>query len=310
MKILFMGTPDFAAGILEAVCKSGRHEVVMAVTQPDRPKGRSKAPVQSPVKEYALTAGIPVMQPEKIKSSDEVEKLRAAGADIFVVAAFGQILSKEILDIPKYGCINVHASLLPEYRGAAPIQWAIADGKKVTGVTIQRMNEGVDTGDIITNVTVDIRDDETGGSLFDRLMEAGKALTVDTLSLIEEGRAVYTPQDESRASHAKILKKEMGHIDFSKAAEEIERLIRAFTPWPGGYTFYDGKMLKIKKCSVTGSSNSDIPGTVTAVSADDITVSCKSGALLIKVVQPEGKKEMSVHDYLLGNSIPVGTRLG
>ena len=310
MKILFMGTPDFAAGILEAVCKSGRHEVVMAVTQPDRPKGRSKAPVQSPVKEYALTAGIPVMQPEKIKSSDEVEKLRAAGADIFVVAAFGQILSKEILDIPKYGCINVHASLLPEYRGAAPIQWAIADGKKVTGVTIQRMNEGVDTGDIITNVTVDIRDDETGGSLFDRLMEAGKALTVDTLSLIEEGRAVYTPQDESRASHAKILKKEMGHIDFSKAAEEIERLIRAFTPWPGGYTFYDGKMLKIKKCSVTGSSNSDIPGTVTAVSADDITVSCKSGALLIKAVQPEGKKEMSVHDYLLGNSIPVGTRLG
>lgn len=303
-----MGTPDFAVGILKAICENSSHEVLMVVTQPDRPKGRSAAPVACPVRKYADEHGIRIMQPEKIRNTEEVEKLRAVGADIFVVAAFGQILSKEILDIPRYGCINVHASLLPEYRGAAPIQWAIADGKKVTGVTIQQMNEGVDTGDIISSVSVPIDDDETGASLFDKLMIAGEGLITDTLDTIESGNAVHTPQDESRATHAKILKKEMGHIDFTRSAIETERLVRAFTPWPGGYTYRDGRILKIKKCRAAEGSGGCDTGVVTAVTKDEIFVACRDSVLAISALQPEGKKEMTVHDYLLGNHITVGEK--
>ena len=310
MKILFMGTPDFAAGILKAIVESGRHEVVCAVTQPDRPKGRSKELIPCPVKEYAAARGIPLLQPAKIKEEQEVAKLKGIDADIYVVAAFGQILSKEILDIPKHGCINVHASLLPEYRGAAPIQWAIADGKKVTGVTIQQMNEGVDTGDILSVSQVEIGDDETGGSLFDRLMDEGASLIVRTLDMIEKGEAKPVPQDDSKATYAKILKKEMGCIDFARSAEEIERMIRAFTPWPGGYTYLDGKMIKIKKCRVCQSSGDEEPGTVTGTSKDEIVVACGRGALGISVLQSEGKKEMTAHDYLLGNPVKAGEKFG
>ncbi len=310
MKILFMGTPDFAAGILDAIVTKSEHEVVAVVTQPDRPKGRSGKVVASPVKEYAVKAGIPVLQPQKIKESEETDKLKSMDADIYVVAAFGQILSKEILDIPKYGCINVHASLLPEYRGAAPIQWAIADGKEITGVTIQKMNEGVDTGDIITSVTAQVSPDETGGSLFDKLMILGQSLIIDTLSLIEKGEATYTPQDDSKATHAKMLKKEMGCIDFSNSAVSIERLIRAFTPWPGGYTRLNGKMLGIRKCHVANITESAAPGTITTVTKEDITVSCGEGSLVVTRLQAEGKKEMAVHDFLLGNKLSVGDVLG
>lgn len=308
MKIVFMGTPDFAVGVLAAICEKTDHEVVLVVTQPDKPKGRSGIPVPSNVKVYATEHGLEVIQPARIRESEEVGKLVAAGADIFVVAAFGQILSKEILDIPKYGCINVHASLLPEYRGAAPIQWAIADGKKITGVTIQQMNEGVDTGDIISVKEIDIAPDETGGSLFDRLMEAGADLIVDTLSQIERGEATHTPQDESKATHAKMLKKEMGLIDFSQSADRIERMIRAFTPWPGGYTYLDGRILKIKKCSVAAGEGE--AGVVTDVTRDSIKVACGQDTLEITAVQLEGKKEMPVHDFLLGNRIEAGKRLG
>ena len=308
MKILFMGTPDFAAGILSSIVENTGHEVVTVVTQPDRPKGRSSELVASPVKEYAKDHDIPVLQPAKIKEASEVARLKGIDADIYVVAAFGQILSKEILDIPKFGCINVHASLLPEYRGAAPIQWAIADGKKVTGVTIQQMNEGVDTGDIISSSEVEISDDETGESLFDRLMEEGKTLIAATLDMIENGSISPIPQDESKATYAKILKKEMGCIDFARSAQEIERTVRAFTPWPGGFTYLDGKMLKIKKCRACGENDGYEPGTITHVSKDEIVVSCGSGSLGISVVQPEGKKQMPVHDYLLGNPIRVGTK--
>ncbi len=305
-----MGTPDFAVGILSAICEKTDHNVVAVVTQPDRPRGRSKTLVASPVKDYAVSAGIRVLQPEKIKDEKVTDELRHIGADIFVVAAFGQILSRQILDIPPLGCINVHASLLPEYRGAAPIQWAIADGKKQTGVTIQRMNEGVDTGDIISSVTVGISDDETGQSLFDALMHAGAGLICDTLSLIEKGEAVYTPQDESGATYARILKKEMGLIDFQKSAEEIERTIRAFTPWPGGYTYLDGKMLKIKKCRVIPQDRDCTPGSITEVSADSFTVACKKGLLEVLEVQAEGKRSMTTHDFLLGNSVKCETVLG
>ncbi len=309
MKILFMGTPDFAAGVLSAIYE-GPHEVVAVVTQPDRPKGRSKALVACPVKEFALQHGIPVFQPEKIKRPEEVEKLRAIHADIYVVAAFGQILSKEILDIPRYGCINVHASLLPEYRGAAPIQWAIADGKDHTGVTIQQMNEGVDTGDIIASCTVDITADETGETLFDKLMTKGAALAADALGLIERGEIRPIPQDESKATYAKMIKKEMGCIDFSGSAVRAERLSRAFDPWPGVYTYLDGRMLKIKKCSVYGSGVSGEPGTVVSVTGDEMVIAFAEGALTVTAVQLEGKKQMPVHDFLLGNPVKTGTKLG
>lgn len=307
MKIVFMGTPDFAAGILEAVYESGSHEITAVVTQPDRPKGRRGEPVPSPVKVFAKEHGISVLQPLKIREKEEIEKLSGIAADIFVVAAFGQILPKEILDMPRFGCINVHASLLPEYRGAAPIQWAICDGKKVTGVTIQQMNEGVDTGDIISAKEVAIADDETGESLFDKLMIAGEELTVKTLSLIENGEATYTPQDEEKATRALILKKEMGLIDFTKSADAIERMIRAFTPWPGGYTYLEGKLLKIKKCCVTEGAGE--PGTITDVAKDHITVACGEDSLLITRMQLDGRKEMSAHDFLLGNRIQTGMRL-
>ena len=304
-----MGTPDFAAGILSAILES-EHTVVAAVTQPDRPKGRSGALVASPVKELAQKRGIPVLQPLKIKEKDETEKLRAFDADIYVVAAFGQILSKEILDIPKYGCINVHASLLPEYRGAAPIQWAIADGKKETGVTVQQMNEGVDTGDIISSIKVAIADDETGASLFDKLMKAGEDLITQTLSLIRSGTAVRTKQDESKATYAKILKKEMGYIDFTRSATETERLVRAFTPWPGGYTYLNGKLLKIKGCRAVNGYDGGEPGTLAAVTKDEMIVYCAEGALSITEVQPEGKKQMPVHDFLLGNHVSLSDVFG
>lgn len=308
MNVVFMGTPDFAAGILEAVYNCGQHNIVAAVTQPDRPKGRGGKLIPSPVKVFAEEHGIRVIQPVKIREKEEIERLSGMDADIFVVAAFGQILPKDILDMPKFGCINVHASLLPEYRGAAPIQWAIYDGRSVTGVTIQQMNEGVDTGDIITQTEVAISDDETGESLFDKLMIAGEELTVKTLGLIERGEAAFTPQDEEKATHARMLKKEMGLVDFSGSADEIERMIRAFTPWPGGYTYLDGRMLKIRKCSVT--SGEGEPGVVTDVGTDHVTVACGSGALMITRMQIEGRKEMSAHDFLLGCRINKGMKLG
>lgn len=312
MKILFMGTPDFAVGILDSIVKNDAGEVVGVVTQPDKPKGRSGVPVSSPAKEYALAHGIKVYQPVKIKAQEEVGVLRGIDADIYVVAAFGQILSKEILDLPQYGCINVHASLLPMYRGAAPIQWAIYDGQEYTGVTVQQMNEGIDTGDIISSTRVDIAPDETGESLFMKLRDAGAKLIVDTLQSIENNTAQHVPQDESKATYAKILKKEMGCIDFARPAEEIERMIRAFTPWPGGYTYLNGKMLKIKQCMAQPAFDIENGcGVVTGTSREGIKVSCgKGSSLLITRLQPEGKKEMPAADFLLGNSIPEGTKLG
>lgn len=310
MKILFMGTPDFARGVLESLIES-EHEVVGVVTQPDRPKGRSDKMIASPVKELALVNNIEVFQPERIKNEDAVKKLKEFDADIFVVAAFGQILSKEILDMPKYGCINVHASLLPKYRGAAPIQWAIADGLKETGVTIMNMNEGLDTGDIISQRSVVISDEETGESLFDKLMECGKQLLIDTLPLIENSSVKPIKQDDSIATYAKILKKEMGYIDFSKSAVSIERLTRAFTPWPGTYTYLNGKAFKLKKVRVfDGEVSTDsidmAIGSIVHVLKDSIVVKCQEGYLELYEVQLEGKKAMNVHDFLLGYKLEIG----
>ncbi|MCR5421471.1 MAG: methionyl-tRNA formyltransferase [Lachnospiraceae bacterium] len=325
MKVLFMGTPDFAAGVLEAIINS-RHEVVCVVTQEDKPRGRSSRLVASPVKECAVRYNIPLFQPHRIKDSDVVEQLKKYEADIYVVAAYGQILSGEILDIPVYGCINTHASLLPKYRGAAPIQWAIADGEKMTGVTIMQMDEGLDTGDILYTEEVAISDIETGESLFVKLEECAKKLIIEALDKIESNDVKPLKQDETMAGYAPLLTKKMGEIDWSKNAEQIERLVRAFTPWPGTYTYFRGKLLKIlevtlisedeiiKSTSVGGNlsaaTESKEYGKVLRASKNDIYVSAKGGFIKINKVQPEGKKPMDSVAFMAGYKIESGEKFG
>ncbi len=309
MKVLFMGTPDFAVGALEAIVKAG-HEVTCVVTQPDKPKGRSKEMQFPPVKECAIKYNIPVFQPIKIKEKEAIDELRKYPADIFVVAAFGQIVSKEILDMPKYGCINIHASLLPKYRGAAPIQWAVIDGEEKTGVTIMQMNEGVDTGDILLKKEIALDKKETGESLFDKLMEVGAEAVVEALPLIEAGKLQPVPQKEEDATHAKMLSKALGKIDFSKSAVEIERLIRGLNSWPSAYTYYKGKQLKIWEADVLDANENKECGQITEVDKESIYVQTGEGVLILKEVQLEGKKRMSVHDFLLGNQIVEGELLG
>ena len=309
MRIVFMGTPDFAVGALEALVEAG-HEVVAVVTQPDKPKGRGKEMQFTPVKICALKHNIEVFQPIKIKNPEAISVLREYKADLFVVAAFGQILSKEILDMPKYGCVNIHASLLPKYRGAAPIQWAILDGEKETGVTIMQMNEGLDTGDMLTKVIVPIEDTDTGESLFDKLAEAGAKLLVETIPQIEAGSLKGELQDDSLSSYAKMIKKEMGHIDWSKEAVVLERLVRGMNSWPSAYTHYNGKTLKVWEAVVeTGEAKAE-PGTVVEVTKDCIKVQTGQNLLVLKQIQLEGKKRMDVAAFLLGYKVETGTVLG
>lgn len=307
MKIVFMGTPDFAALALEKLIEAG-HEITLVVTQPDKEKGRGKQIQKSDVKLVAEKYGLPVFQPVKIKTEESVEYLKGFEADIFVVAAFGQILSKEILDMPKFGCVNIHASLLPKLRGAAPIQWSIIDGDDVTGVTIQQMDVGLDTGDILAVKEVKIESDETGGSLFEKLAIAGGELIVETLPLIESGSITPVPQDDSKSTYAKKLSKDMGNVDWSKSAIEIERLIRGCSPWPSSYSYMNGKTLKLWKATVSESQGE--AGVVSEVTKDTITIGCGEGSLVIEELQLEGKKRMSVHDFLLGYHVEAGDRLG
>ena len=318
MKVLFMGTPDFAAGVLEAIAESG-HEVVCAVTQEDKARGRSDELKPPPVKETAIKYGIPVFQPHRIKDEDAVCELAKYDADIFVVAAYGQILSKAILDMPRFGCINTHASLLPKYRGAAPIQWAIADGEKETGVTIMQMDEGLDTGDILYVKKVDITSDETGESLFDKLEETAKALIIEALDRIEKGDINPQKQDPDRATYARILKKEMGALDYTKDAEALERLVRAFTPWPGTYTHLKGKILKVIKACAADKDElvsrcpdaflSAPKGSIAGVSDSAVYVMTGRDYLKFETVQLEGKKRMSVSDFLRGCPLKAGDKL-
>ena len=244
MKILFMGTPDFAAGSLKSLIDAG-YEITAVVTQPDRPKGRSGQPVFSPVKEVAVSAGIPVLQPVRIKNPEETAKLLEYPADIYVIAAFGQILSKEILEQPRLGCINVHASLLPRYRGASPIQRVILDGEKETGITIMQMNEGLDTGDILYSKSLELAPDETFETLHDRLMNLGGETLLEALPLIEAGKITPVVQDDSLSNYAPLIKKEDGKIDWRKSSLQLYAQVRAFNPWPGAFTRLDGKVLKI-----------------------------------------------------------------
>ena len=309
MRVIFMGTPDFSVGTLQALIDAG-HEVVLAVTQPDKPKGRGKSMQFPPVKEAALEHGIEVYQPRRVREPECVEYLRSFDADIIVVVAFGQILPKEILEMPKYGCVNVHASLLPKYRGAAPIQWAVINGEKVSGVTTMRMDEGLDTGDMILKEEVVLDEKETGGSLFDRLSGVGAKLCVRTLEAIEDGTAIYTKQDHAAATKKKKKKKQFGIIDWNKPAAEIECLIRGLNPWPSAYTYLNGKTLKIWAAAVKDETSDKEPGELTEVTKHSVGVQTGDGILMLEEVQLEGKKRMSADAFLRGNALSEGMKLG
>lgn len=316
MKLVFMGTPAFAAEALEAILGAG-HEVSCVVTQPDKPKGRGKEMQASAVKECALRHGLPVFQPVKIKTPEAVARLKQYEADLYVVAAFGQILSGEILNLPRLGAVNIHASLLPKYRGAAPIQWAILMGETETGVTIMQMNEGLDTGDMLLKKKVRIEDTDTGESLHDKLSIAGAELIVEALPLLEQGKVTPAAQDDTQSCYAKMLHKEMGRIDWSRTAVEIERQVRALNSWPSAYTSYHGKTLKIWEAWVeqpdtplSGQAETFLSGTVVAVTKDTVKVAAGSGLLCLTRVQLEGKKRMAVREFLLGCPVKPGERLG
>lgn len=301
-----MGTPDFATGTLEEIVLAG-HEVVGVVTQPDKPKGRGKTLMPTPVKEVAMKYNLPVYQPKKVREPEFVEVLRGLKPDVMVVAAFGQIISKEILEMPKYGCINVHASLLPAYRGAAPIQWAVINGDKESGVTIMQMDEGIDTGDMIEKVVVPIAEDETGGSLFDKLSQAGAKLCVKVLQDLEDGKAVREKQpEESTTPYARMIDKKMGAIDWEKPAKEIEQLIRGLNPWPSAYTRLQGKTLKIWKAEVLLEHSQEAPGQITEVTKNSIVVQTGQGRLKILELQLEGKKRMDAASFLRGYALKEG----
>ncbi len=314
--VIFMGTPDFAVGTLKALLDS-KYTVKAVFTQPDKPKGRGKAMQMTPVKEVALEAGIPVHQPNRIRETQNLELLKSYQPDVIVVVAFGQIIPEEILKLPRYGCINVHASLLPDYRGAAPIQWAVINGEKESGVTTMRMDAGLDTGDMILQEKIPLAPKETGGSLFDKLSQTGAKLLIRTLEALENGTAQFEKQPkDSPTPYAAMLKKEMGRIEWKKDAVSIECLIRGLNPWPSAYTAYQGKTLKIwaadveEAVDVTGTADRALPGTIVEVTKKTLKVQTGNGLLSIKELQMEGKKRMETDAFLRGYSLIEGEKLG
>lgn len=327
MKIVFMGTPDFAAGALEALIKA-KHEITAVVTQPDKPRGRSKELLPPPVKQCALRHQIPVMQPRRIRTPEAVAELKQYPADVYIVAAFGQILSQEILDIPKYGSLNIHASLLPKYRGTSPIQHVILDGEEKTGVTIMQMDAGIDTGDTLYKKEISIADTDNYETLHDKLMALGGEAVVEALALLERGKLTPEKQDDSLSCYAPLIDKGMGKVDFSRSAPELDRLIRGLTPWPSAYTSCRGRQLKIWRAEAVAAGNTAAagdaaiaentvavektaaPGEILKVDRDCITVAAGDGALKIYELQLEGKKRMSAHDFLLGVKLQPGEKLG
>lgn len=300
MRVVFMGTPDFSVPALEKIAE--KHQVVAVVTQQDRPKGRGHKMQFTPVKEKAVELNIPVFQPEKVRNPEFVDILKELNPDVIVVIAFGQILSKEILDLPKHGCINVHASLLPKYRGAAPIQWAVIDGEEESGVTTMYMAEGLDTGDMIDKTVIKLDKKETGGSLFDKLALEGGQLILKTLEKLEKNTAIRTPQNDEESTYAGKITKELGHIDFHKSAIEIERLIRGLNPWPSAFTRLDGKVLKIWDADVVSEEVKESPGTLLKKNRT-LLVATGEGYLDIKELQLEGKKRMDSVSFLNGYQI-------
>lgn len=311
LKVLFMGTPDFAVPTLEALCNS-EYEVIEVVTQPDKPKGRGKSVQMTPVKECALKHDIPVYQPVKLRNEESVAHLAELDIDFMVVVAFGQILPKSVLDMPRYGCINVHSSLLPAYRGAAPMQWTIINGETKTGVTTMFMDEGIDTGDILLQEETPIYDDETGGSLHDRLADMGANLLIKTLKGIEDNTITRIKQDDSKSNYVGMLNKSHGKMDFTKSAIELERLVRGLNPWPSAYTTLNGKMFKIweAKAIEDDSQYEGIKeGTIVKINKYSLIVKTGDGLLELFQVQLEGKKRMIVEDFLRGYNVEEGTVL-
>lgn len=308
MRIVFMGTPDFSVPVLETLIQSN-HEIVGVVTQPDKPKGRGKEIQFTPVKVKALEYQLRVYQPVKVREESFVDVLKEMDPDVIIVIAFGQILSKTVLDIPKYGCINVHASLLPKYRGAAPIQWAVIEGEEKSGITIMQMDAGIDTGDILLQKEITLDKKETGGSLFDKLSLLGGDLVLETLAIAEEGRLKPVKQEESLATKVTMFSKGFGKIDFTRPAAEIERLIRGLNPWPSAFTGLNGKTLKIWDADVTAGDRTKEPGEIIAVTKDSIVIQTGMEALAVKELQLEGKKRMSAEAFLRGFTITTGLRL-
>lgn len=309
MKVIFMGTPDFSVATLEALIGS-KHQVVAVYTQPDKPKGRGKTMQFTPVKEVALNHRIPVYQPVKVRDPQVIEEMRQIQADVMVVVAFGQILPREVLEMTRYGCINVHASLLPKYRGAAPIQWAVIQGEKESGVTTMQMDVGLDTGDMLEKVVVPLDVKETGGSLFEKLSHSGADLLLSTLKGLEEGSITPQKQGETTTAYAKMLKKEMGEIHWEKSAVEIERLIRGMNPWPSAYTHLAGKTMKIWQADVIESESGEKPGSITSIEKNQFLVQTGKGLLAVKELQLEGKKRMETGAFLRGCQLATGTVLG
>lgn len=310
MKIVFMGTPDFSVPALDALYAAG-HEIAAVVTQPDKPKGRGNVMQMTPVKIRANELDIPVLTPIRVRGNVEfLQTVKEIAPDVIVVIAYGQILDKPILTLPRYGCVNIHASLLPKYRGAAPIQWAVIDGEEFSGVTTMQMDEGLDTGDMLDRCIVKIERDETGGSLFDKLAKAGGELIVETLAKIEAGTSKPIPQS-GESSYVGIITKAMGEIDWNKSAAEIERLIRGLNPWPSAYTYLGSKTLKLWRAEVKKISDNRhaLPGEIIDVAKDEFTVCCKEDALTVKELQLEGKKRMDCGAFLRGFSLAEGIRL-
>lgn len=307
LRIVFMGTPEFACPTLQVLIDRGEN-VVAVVTQPDRPKGRGQQMQAPPVKELAQKYGIPVLQPLKVRAPEAIEEIRALKPDLIVVVAFGQILPKALLDIPPKGCINVHASLLPRYRGAAPLNWCIINGEAETGVTTMLMDVGLDTGDMLLKKTTPIDPDEDAQSLHDRLSAIGAEALAETLDLLVAGRLIPEKQDDSQSCYAPMLKKELGCIDWTQGAQEIKNLVRGITPWPGAYTYCDGKMLKIFR--VRTSTGSGAPSSILKADKTGIEVACARGSLIIEELQLEGKKRLPAVEFLAGCRLSPGMTLG
>lgn len=308
MKTVFMGTPDFAVDVLDAMVKAG-HEVGYVITQPDKARDRGKKIQFTPVKEKAMEYGLEVLQPEKVRGNEELlAQLEEYAPDIIVVVAYGQILPKSVLDLPRLGCVNVHASLLPKLRGASPIQNAIVTGETVTGVTIMQMGEGLDTGDMLTKVEVEIGR-MNGQQLHDALAKAGAQLLVDTLPKLDAGEITAVPQDDSQSTYAGLIRKQDGKIDFSKSPVEIERLIRGFDPWPGAFCDYNGVVMKLWAACPTDKATDKENGTVLHAGDEGMEIACGGQILRVTEIQVPGKKRVAVKDYLRGNAIEVGTVL-
>lgn len=304
MRIVFMGTPQFAVKSLEACLELG--EVVAVVTQPDKPRGRGQEVKASPVKELALARGLTVLQPLKLRTPPFAEVLRALEADVAVVTAYGKILPQDVLDAPVKGCVNVHASLLPRFRGAAPIQWAVAHGDRQTGVCLMKMDAGMDTGPVIDREIIDILPTDTSASLHDALSSLGGVVLRRSLAAYLSGTLVPVPQSAEGVVMAPMIRKEDGQLDFGRPAVELERRLRAFTPWPGGSFTTDAGVVKVHQVRVAQGIGA--PGTVLSASAEGIELACGEGSLVITTLQPEGKRVMSARDYLSGRSVPIGAR--